>query len=226
MRNKSPRKRHWWRWAAAGLVALIVLAAGLVIKLTPAPPPLALPSTRASAPAGPLDGTWDVAAGSVAGFRLAESAIGFSNDVVGRTSDVTGTLVIAGGQVTRAALRIDLTSLWVNGKTEAQLAASLGTHAHPAATFTLDRPVPLSPALATGRTATVRAAGQLSLNGVTHLAAVTLAARRDGAALQTAGSIPITLSAWRIQRPAALGFLGSLASHGLAEFYLVLHRTG
>jgi polyisoprenoid-binding protein YceI len=229
MRKRSPGKRHWWRWSAAGLaglVVLIVLAVGLVIKLSPAPPPLALPTARASVPAGPLDGTWDVAAGSVAGFRLAESAIGFSNDVVGRTSDVTGTLVIAGDEVTRAALRVDLAGLRVNGKTAAQLAASLGIHAHPAATFTLDGPVPLSPALATGRTATVRAAGQLSLNGVSHLAAVTLAARRDGAVLQTAGSIPIALSAWRIQRPAGFGFLGSLASHGLAEFYLILYRTG
>jgi polyisoprenoid-binding protein YceI len=210
----------------AALVVLIVLAIGLFIKLSPAPPPLALPTTRAGAPAGPLDGTWDVTAGSVAGFRLSESAMGFSNDVVGRTSDVTGSIVIAGDQVTRAALRIGLAGLRVNGKIEAQLAASLGTRAHPAATFTLGRPVPLSPALATGGTAAVRAAGQLSLNGVTHRAAVALAARRDGAALQTAGSIPIALSAWRIQRPAGFGFLGSLASHGLAEFYLVLHRAG
>jgi polyisoprenoid-binding protein YceI len=228
MRSNSSRKRHWWRWLVAGLAALvmlIVLAAGLVIKLSPAPPPVVLPTTRASAPAGPLAGTWEVAAGSEAGFRLAESAVGFSNDVVGRTSDVTGTIVIAGDQVTRAALRIGLAGLRVNGRTEAQLAASLGTGRHPVAAFRLGRPVPLSPALTAGGTAVVRTAGQLSLNGVTHLAAVTLAARRDGAALQTAGSIPIALSAWRIQRPAGFGFLGSLASHGLAEFYLVLHRA-
>ncbi len=50
----APRKRHWWRWILAGaglLVVLAVLAAGLVVKLQSAPPPLALPAGRASAPA-------------------------------------------------------------------------------------------------------------------------------------------------------------------------------
>ena len=115
---RPARKRHWWRWIVAGLaalVALIVLAAGLFIKLTPAPPPLALPTGRPSAPAGPLNGTWAVAPGSVAGFRLAESAVGFSTDVVGRTSGVTGTIVIAGDQAVRAVLHIALTGIRVNG---------------------------------------------------------------------------------------------------------------
>jgi len=53
---------------------------------------------------------------------------------------------------------------------------------------------------------------------------VTLSARRDGTALQAAGSIPITLSRWGITEPASYGVVGSLASHGTAEFLLLLHR--
>ena len=48
------RRHHWWRWAIAGvaaLVVLVVLAAGLFIKLQPSPAPLALPMGAASAPA-------------------------------------------------------------------------------------------------------------------------------------------------------------------------------
>ena len=48
--------------------------------------------------------------------------------------------------------------------------------------------------------------------------------RRDGSALQAAGSIPITFSAWDIRRPAGFSFLGSLANHGIAEFLIVLRR--
>ena len=67
---RPPRRRHWWRWILGGVAALVVLAVGVtgaVVELTPGPAPLALPKD-AAAPSGPLDGTWQVAAGSVAGF--------------------------------------------------------------------------------------------------------------------------------------------------------------
>jgi hypothetical protein len=146
--SSSSRKRHWWRWilASAGVLAVLAVAAvAIFIKLPPAPPPLALPTARASAPAGPLGGTWDAATGSVAGFRAQESALGFSNDVVGRTNAVTGTLTVSRGWVTQATFRIDLTTIKVNGKTRPQFASSLGTRAHPSATFSLTQPVRLGP---------------------------------------------------------------------------------
>jgi hypothetical protein len=46
-----------------------------------------------------------------------------------------------------------------------------------------------------------------------------------GSAIQVAGSIPVSFSAWGIQPPGGLGFFGSLADHGIAEFLLVLHRV-
>ena len=52
----------------------------------------------------------------------------------------------------------------------------------------------------------------------------TVSGRRDGTALQVAGSIPVTFSAWDIKGLSGYGFLGSLADHGVAEFLLVLHR--
>lgn len=81
--KRGGRKRHWLRWtlaSVAALVVLVVLATGLFIKLQPSPAPLALPTAAASAPAGPLGGAWAAAAGSVAGFRVRETAFGMSND--------------------------------------------------------------------------------------------------------------------------------------------------
>ena len=144
--GSPPRRRHWWRWillSSGALVALVFAVAAFLMNLAPDPLPLALPVARASAPAGPLGGTWAVGPGSVAGFRVRETSLGFSNDVVGRTNTVTGTLAISGDRVTRASFRIDLTTIKENGKSQPQFATSLGTRAHPIATAILTRPVTL-----------------------------------------------------------------------------------
>jgi len=222
------RKRHWWRWILGGTVAavvLIVLAAGIFIKLQPAAPALVLPTAHRSAPMGPLDGTWAAGSGSVAGFRVGETAFGFSNDVVGRTNAVTGTIVIAGNRVTSATFRVSLTAIKVGGKTQQQLARSLGTRDHPTATFTLAQPVMLGPAFSSGTAITVTATGYLAMNGISRRVTLTISGRRDGSAMQAAGSIPVTFSEWGIAAPRGYGLLGSLANHGTAEFLLVLHRN-
>jgi hypothetical protein len=92
------------------------------------------------------------------------------------------------------------------------------------ATFTLAHPVTLSPAVASGATIRVTAIGQLELNGASRQVTFTVSGRRDGSALQVAGSIPITFSAWDIKGPSGYAFLASLANHGAAEFLLILHR--
>ncbi len=225
-RAKPPRRRHWWRWALGSVLALVVLAVavtGVVVKLTPGPAPLALPGGVSVASAGPLDGTWRVTTGSVAGFRVRETVIGFSNDVTGRTGDVTGTAVLADAQVSGATFQVNLGTITVNGKTrQPQLVQSLDVAAHPVATVTLTRPVPLPPAFSTGATVTRTAAATLTLNGITRPAAVTLSARRDGTAIDAAGSLPVAFADFGIKRPRGYGFLGSLAGNGTAEFLLIL----
>jgi len=226
--GSRPRKRHWLRWFLAGLAVLVVVALAAVaafIKLQPSPAPLALPAAAAPPPAGPVNGRWDTAPGSIAGFRVPESALGLSNDVVGRTRSVSGSAVISGGRLVSATIRVDLRGITINGKHQPQLATSLGTRAHPAATFTLTRPVPLGPAFAAGQRITVQATGRLTLHGVSRLVTMTLSARRAGPAIQAAGRVPVPFGAWQIRGPAGFGVLGSLADHGVAEFLLVLHRA-
>jgi polyisoprenoid-binding protein YceI len=211
--GRPARERHWRRWIVASVVALVllvVLAAGLFIKLQPSPAPLTLPQGAARPPAGPVSGTWNATAGSVADFRVQESALGFSNDVVGRTDRVAGAITVSGGRVTAATFRIDLAAITVNGKTQPQFTRSLDTASHPVATFTLARPVTLGPAFASGATVTVTGIGDLTLRGVSHPVTFTITGRRDGTALEAAGSIPVTFSAWGIRGPA--GFPSSARS--------------
>jgi polyisoprenoid-binding protein YceI len=224
--SRSSRKHHWWRWVLASVVVIVILvvvAIGSFIK-APVPSPLALPTATARTPVGPLDGTWDVAAGSVGGFRVQQSAVGVSNDLVGRTNAVNGTITVTDSQVTSATLRIDLTTMKVGGKTSPQFEASLDTQGNPSATFALTQPMMLSSAFTSGATLKGTATGQLSMHGTSHPVTFTISERRDGAALQFAGSTPVALSDWGIKGPQGYGFLGSLANHGAAEVLLVLHR--
>lgn len=225
--GRSLRKRHRWRWIVASVVVvaiLVALAVGMFIKLQPSPQPLALPTGAASGPIGPIDGSWHAGAGSVAGFRVGESAFGMSNQVAGRTRAVTGAIVVSGNRVTRATFRVDLTTIEVNGKAQPQFAKSLGTKDHPAAQITLAQPLTLGSAFASGATITATTTGQLAMHGISRLVTFTFSGRRDGSALEAAGSIPVAFSRWGIEGPKGYGFFGSLANHGVAEFFLVLHR--
>ena len=208
------------------LLVLLIGGVAAAIKLQPSPAPLALPTGTVSAPSGSLNGTWRADSGSAAGFRIRETALWMSNDVVGRTNAVTGTVVIAGARVQSGSCRINLTTITVGGKKQSQLATSLNTQRYPDATVTLTRPVPLPAVLVSGATVTLRAPAQFTVNGVTRPVTVTPTARRDGTALQTAGTIPISFGTWGIKGPKGYGPVGLLASHGTAEFVLVLHRAG
>jgi polyisoprenoid-binding protein YceI len=225
----QPRRRwrRWRRWILASVVAIVVIIVGAVaafIKLGPSFAPLALPQGLVSASSGPLSGTWQVADGSLAGFRIEDTALGLSNYVGGQTRAVTGVIAVSGNSVTSAQFRINLSTVKVSGKTQPQLATSLGTRDHPVAVFTLTKPVTLSRAFPAGRTITETATGDLAMNGTSHPVTVTLTARRDGRELQTAGSIQVQFARWGIKQPADFGFAGSLADHGDAEFLLILHR--
>ncbi len=224
----SPRRRHWWRWILGGVAVLLVLLIGGVaaaIKLQPSPAPLTFPTGAVSSPSGSLNGTWQADSGSAAGFRIQETALFLSNDVVGRTNAVTGTVVIAGDRVDTGSFGINLTTITVSGKKQPQLATSLNTRRYPDATVTLARPVPLPTAFASGATVTLTAPAEFTVGGVTRPVTVTLTARRDGTALQAVGSIPVPFGTWGIKGPKGYGAIGSLASHGIAEFRVILGKS-
>ncbi len=223
--GERPRGRHWRQWglgAALLLAVLLVAAVGAYVG-TSTEPRLALPAV-ASPPVGPLSGTWSVGSGSEAGFRVRQTVLGMSGDVVGRTDSVTGSAVFADDRVTSARFQVDLTTITANGKASPQFEESLDTAAYPAATVTLTQPLAFGPAFASGALATTTVQAELGMDGTQRDVTLTISARRDGSALEAVGSTPIAFSDWGIKGPTGYGFLGSLADRGEAEFLLVLHQ--
>lgn len=221
------RRRRRARRILISLVLVILgllVAGGLYVKLQPTPPALALPSTAASAPRGPLAGTWHVGSGSVAGFRVPETVAFMTGTVVGRTDSVTGSLVVTGDKVTSATFVVDVEAVTVGGKASSGLASALDVSKDPTAVFRLRGAVDLGPAFVTGGRISTVAAGSLLLCGTTRSVRVTISGRRSGTELEVAASVPIRFAGWGIARPAGFGPLGSLADHGVAEMYLVLRQ--
>ena len=223
---KPARKRRWLRWTVAGLVAVIVLAfAGTFAFIHflggPAPGPLALPKLDA-ATAGtgraPVDGTWTAGKGSLAGYRVREDFLGPGNSLVGRTSAVTGQIVVAHDSVTSASFRVDLTAVTANGKAQPQLAKILDTARFPAAAVTLTAPIIPGSRLVMNKTFTVKVTGLLTMHGITRAVSFAATVRYSGSLLEAAGSIPVTFSDWNIDVPQFL------QNHAQLEFLLILQR--
>jgi len=223
----SAVKRHWRRWVAAIAATILVLGVvgvfvALKVFIGPTPASLALPPLSAAAPgagSSSIDGTWTAGSGSLAGYRVGEDFLWQHGSVVGRTSSVTGTVVIANTQVSSASFRVDLTTVKANGKTQPQFAGILGTKSYPTATFTLTTPIVASTVPTINKTFTANATGSLAIHGVTRPVTFELTARYSGSVLEEAGSIPVVFSNWNIKGPG-----WPLQSHGVVEFLLVMRR--
>jgi polyisoprenoid-binding protein YceI len=220
--------KTWQRWLIVGVVALVVLVVGgpfVYINFIEgkAPAKLKLTNTPAAGQAAssvPIDGTWNVAAGSEAGYRVQEVLFGQNNTAVGRTNSVTGNITIGGTRVTAATFTIDLTTVKSDqARRDAQFNGRImSTATHPTATFTLTEPIVLPSIPASGIDVTATGTGQLMLKSTTKPVTVTVTARRTGNSIQVNGSIPITFSDWGIPNPS-IGPI-STQDHGLIEFLL------
>ena len=117
------RPRHWLRWLLIAIAGLVVLAAAgpfvyihffnstpAALSLSPGNTTSTQASTgeSTSTSTGPVAGRWTVGSGSIVGYRVNEVLLGQSATAVGRTSDVSGHLTIAGSTVTAAAFSVPM----------------------------------------------------------------------------------------------------------------------
>jgi polyisoprenoid-binding protein YceI len=224
------------RWILIGAIAVVVVVIGAigVIHLVEGgngPAPLTVgdaPTVASGAPTTALtslDGTWKVASGSSAGYRVKETLFGVSATAVGRTTAVTGQLTISGSTVPAASISVDMTKVTSDRSQRDQQFQGriMDTADFPTATFVLSSPIDLGSLPAGGTKITPKASGKLTLHGTTKTVTVALTAERTGNVIQVSGSTPITFSDFNINNPS--GGPASVGNSGTLEFLLVLSRA-
>jgi polyisoprenoid-binding protein YceI len=211
-------------------------AAALTLPTASASPALtSAPATGATdgasgAPAATTDGTvagtWSVAAGSVAGYRVREQLADLpaESDAVGRTDQVTGsiTLETSGTTTTLTAgtLTVDTTAITSDKsqRDNRMRDEGLQTDQFPTATFTLTESVEIPAAALAGTASEVTLTGDLTLHGVTRSVEIPAKAQLVNGTIQVAGALGFPLSDYSITAPNIGGFIVSIADSGTLEF--------
>jgi polyisoprenoid-binding protein YceI len=234
-----------------GVVAAIVLAAAggiygfATLFLHPSPSAVALdpgssqpvasigtlPTAATSTLAASLEGTWSIDASigsfsdfsdSWVGYRVDETLAGNrANTAVGRTPEVTGTLTLAGAQISSVEVDANLQALQSDDdRRDGQLRRqALETDRFPQASFKLTSPIELGSVPADGQTITATATGELTLHGVTKAVQVPIEARLSGDVVTVVGSIDIQFADYSVDQPTSFAIL-SVEDHGTMEFQL------
>ncbi|WP_265522091.1 YceI family protein [Oerskovia flava] len=223
------------------IVVAVVLALAIVfggpyvyarLSQGSAPAPLGLQTpgesvapTAAPEP-GPLDveGFWTVAEGSAAGYRVDEVLSGQEATVVGRTQDVTGSMIVEDTQMRFAEVVVDVASLETDsGARDEYFQGLLETDIYPTAVFTLTDPVDLSELPDQREPVALEAAGALTIRDTTQPVTVALEAQRSGAGVQVSGAIPVRFADFGVSVPD-LEFV-RVSEEGTVEMLLNLEPT-
>jgi polyisoprenoid-binding protein YceI len=176
-----------------------------------------------------LEGTWSVVAGeSFVGYRVGEelARIG-TTTAVGRTVEVSGTLVYDGAAITTVEIEADMTALQSDDDRRDRTLRnqSIETASFPTASFVLTQPIALDVAPEEGVPIAVTAVGELTLHGVTRAIEIPLEGQLTSGAVVVVGSAEILFADYDIEEPSALAVI-SVQDHGTIEFQLILQRTG
>lgn len=206
--------------ALVAVVAVIVLGSVgfwyFVLRDT-APAPVTLrsrdDSSASTAGGGPTtaDGNWKVANGDESvfvGYRILELFGGdtVKKEAVGRTTAVSGTMTIAGTQVTAVDISADVTSLKSDRpQRDGQVTRALETARFGTATFKLTQPIVLPSAPQKGQAVNASATGELTLHGQTRSVTVPLEARWNGPTIDVSGKADVKLADYQITRPQVPG---------------------
>ena len=175
-------------------------------------------------PTNATDGEWAVVADSVVGYRVKEILFGQDTEGVGRTSEVTGSLVIANNEVTSAEFSVDMTTIKSDSSRRDRQVNNriLDTATFPTATFALNEPIALTPEALAGSDFTANTTGTLTLRGVTKTVPVALTARLVDNVIEVNGSIEIVFAEWQIPDPSVSAIV--VEDRGLLEFLIRFSR--
>lgn len=190
--------------------------------------------TDAAAPTGVV-GTWTIdddfgdfafenASGSFAGFRVDKALfVGGGQTAVGRSGDVSGSLVIADGAVTGGEVVVDMTTIQSDiSQRESAIASAVKADEFPTATFVVtDGGVLDTAALEAGETVSAPITGELTIAGVTNTVTISAEATVAEAGLAlVVGSADLVWADYGVETPTSSA--GTVADDGILEFQLIV----
>ncbi len=183
----------------------------------------------AETPVDSLDGTWTITpveGQTFIGYRINEvlNTIG-DFTVVGRTTDVTGTLEGSGTTITAVNVVGDMTTITTDssGRDNAMRSQALETGDFPEASFVLVDPIDLGSIPAEGTKVSAIAVGDLTIHGVTQRVDFPLDAQLQSGSIVAAGQLEVALSDFDITPPSAR-IVASVEDTAILELSLVFSR--
>jgi polyisoprenoid-binding protein YceI len=219
-----------------GVAALVALFAVAYFTLfnTDSPSKLTLETkgaTAAAPPAGDLSGTWTVAAGSVAGYRVREklAQLPAPSDAVGRTGAITGqvTMTNRGGaySCSNANFTVDVSQLKSDQAKRDNKVRTMGleTDKYPQATFAAAGPTLIPGEAVNGKATTVPVEGSITLHGVTKKVSIPLQVERDGTQIKIVGNYQFSWSDFGMTAPSLPPFV-SVTGNPVLEFSLLMAK--
>lgn len=235
-----PRTRRGWLLSAVAALLLVVIAfAATYLTLfggsSLAPLALAQPTAGTPGPslaASQLPGSWTVASGSVAGYRVREQLafVSAPGDAVGRTTAVSGSVTLTGTPtalvVSTATFTVDVSKLTSDDSRRDDHLRTLGiqTDQYPTTNLVLTSPIAL-PATATDGTAfKVSATGKLTIHGTTKMETIPITARVSGSVVELVGSITFPFEQFGMSPPSVFGFV-SVVDSATMEFDIHLQHA-
>ena len=188
-------------------------------------------NTAAAPPAGELSGTWTVASGSQAGYRVREKLANLpaQSDAVGRTNAITGQVTITeeGGayRARNANFTVDVSQLKSNEARRDNRIRTIGleTDKYPQAAFVAAGPIDIPRDAVDGKVVTVQADGDMTLHGVTKKVSIPLEVQRKGDQVRIVGSYDFTWSDFGMTAPSVPPFV-SVTGNPKLEFDVTLSK--
>ncbi len=243
-----PRKQIAVRLLGAGVIAVIVvfLLVYFVLFPTSSPKPFKLgASTATSAASGSsatsssssssttaLNGSWKIASGSQAGYRVREKLafLPAQSDAVGRTSQITGAATISesGGTIKIAAANfsVAVNTLKSDKSMRDERIHSIGLESdrYPTASFVLLTPLSVSAAAIKGQVAHLSLTGTFTIHGVAKKETLPVELSLSGSTLEAVGALSFPWSEFGMTAPSVGGFV-NVTGKATMEFDLRLRRA-
>jgi polyisoprenoid-binding protein YceI len=218
--TKKAGRLVWSRVAATSAATSAGTSPATSVAATSTPPENPKPKQTG------IDGTWTVAKGSSAGYRVKEVLQGQDIEAVGRTSAVSGTIAIQGTTVKTVDIKVDLTKLESdsNRRDDQVQGRILETAKYPVAAVKLVEPLDLGAVPADKVEIQKAAKISLNLHGVSKDLALSVQARRNGETIEIIGAVKIVFADFGITNPS-LPPLVTTEPDGLLEFLIVCNRA-